>query len=183
MSEEFDKIERLLQSGNFNSLSPEDQYWVKDNLGSPEAFDQLRETTIIARQEKAVPVRSKVKQDLMRQYKTKHQPAWKQVLQWQMPAYAAMLMLVFVTTTIITFMPEKERLVETFIVQEPIVDTVYVASQPDTIFIERTIERPVYVKVVEEEPEEATVLAVERKSKGKSLADQSDIKDILVSGR
>ncbi|MDW3191690.1 MAG: hypothetical protein R8G66_04975 [Cytophagales bacterium] len=182
MNEEFDKIERLLQAGDFDTLSAEDQFWIKDHLGSPETFDQLREATIIARTEKELPVRSKVKQDLMRQFKEKHQPGWKLVLQWKVPAYAAVLMLMLVATTLITFMPEKERIVETFIAQEPVIDTVYVVSQPDTVFIERIVEQPVYVKVVEE-AEEAPVLAVERKSKGKSLADQSDIKDILVSGR
>ena len=182
MNEEFDKIDRLLKAGDFESLNEEDQYWVRDNLGSAEAFNELRETTMIARNEREMPVRSKVKKDLMRQFQEKHRPGWKLALQWKVPAYAVAIMLMIVSAAIVTFMPEKERLVETYNAQEPIIDTVYIASQPDTVFIERTIERPVYVKVVAE-AEEAPVLEVERKSRGKSLADQSDIKDILVSGR
>lgn len=182
MNAEFEKIEQLLNKGSFESLSEEDQYWVKENLGGAEAYDHLRESTIIARQEKAIPVSSGVKKDLMKQFKEKHQPGWKLVLQWKIPAYAALILLIAVSSSLITFLPEKERLVEKYVWQDPVVDTVFVASEPDTVFIERTIERPVYVKVYETS-EETPVVAVERKSKGKSLADQSEIKDILVSGR
>lgn len=182
MSEEFDKIEYLLQQGNFESLSAADRNWVEQNLGSAEAFDQLREATIIAHQERITPVRSTVKKDLLKQFKEKHQPGWELALQWKIPAYAVMLILMAVSSALIAFMPEKERLVEKYVLQDPIVDTIWVASQPDTAFIERTIERPVYVQVYEGVKEEP-VLVAERISKGKSLADQSEIKDILVSGR
>lgn len=182
MKKEFEKVERLLQTGDFDTQSAEDQDWIENNLGSASAFDELRNATLIARNEKEVPVKTNVKKDLMNQFKEKYQPGWKLALQWKIPAYAAMLVLIAVTSAIVIFMPEKERLVEKYVFQDPLIDTVYVASQPDTIFIERTIERPVYVKVYEES-EEAPVLAAERKSRGKSLADQSEIKDILVSGR
>ncbi len=182
MKDEFEKIEKILKRGPFDTLSEEDQYWVKENLGGAEAFDHLRESTIIAHREKDLPVSSGVKRDLMKQFKEKHQPRWKLVLQWKVPAYAVMILLMAVTGSLISFMPEKERVVEKYVRQDPVIDTVYVASQPDTVFIERTVERPVYVKVYET-TEETPVVAVERKSKGKSLADQSEIKDILVSGR
>lgn len=182
MKNEFEKVERLLKTGDFDTQSAEDQDWIKNNLGGASAFDELREVTLIARSEKEVPVKTNVKKNLMSQFKEKHQPGWKIALQWKIPAYTAILVLMAVTSTIIIFMPEKEHLVEKYVFQDPLIDTVYVASQPDTIIIERTIERPVYVKVYEKS-EEAPVLVAERKPKGKSLADQSEIKDILVSGR
>ncbi len=183
MNEDFEKLDQLLRVGDFESLSGEDQHWIEESIGSAEAFDRLRETTIIARQENVKNVRPQVKKDLMKQFKEKHQPGWKLVLQWKIPAYAAMLIVALISSLLMTLMPEKERIVERYIPQQPIVDTVFVASEPDTVFIERTIDRPVYVKVFEEEEKSTPVVAVERIRKGKSLADQSGIKDILVSGR
>lgn len=179
---EFEKIEQLLNKGNFNALTEEDQYWIKENFGGAEAFDHLRDSIMIARKEKLMPVRSDVKKDLMKQFQKKHQPRWKLALQWKMPAYAVAILLVLVTGSLLAFMPEKERLVEKYVLQDPVIDTVYLVSKPDTIFIERTIEQPVYVKVFET-TDETPVVAEERKLRGKSLAEQSEIKDILVSGR
>lgn len=182
MNEPFEKIEALLQSGDFRTLGTEDQHWIKENFGGADAFDHLRQTVLMAQKEKTKPVRAHVKSDLMKQFKSKHQPAWKLLLQWKIPMHLAFLMMFVFSAILMVMLPVQERVVEKYVQQDPIIDTVFIASEPDTVFIERTIERPVYVKMYQE-VEEEPVLVAERRTKGKSLADQSEIKDILVSGR
>ena len=150
----------------------------------PQCDDPSREIVATAKQTPEVRVRPGLKKDLMKQFRQKHQPSWKLAIQWKVPAYAAVLMVTIMTLGLYLLIPAKERIVERRVVSEPVTDTVYVASQPDTVFIERTIEKPVYVTVYKEREEEVVpVLIAERKTRGKSLADQSEIKDILVSGR
>ena len=184
MSEEFDRLERLLESGEFASLSIEDQHWVNENLGDEAAYNKLTKVVGIANRDMRVLVSPKVRRDLMKQFRQKHQPNWVLAVQWKIPAYVAVMAILTFSFLITWLIPAQERIVERLVSQEMIVDTIYVASKPDTVFIKQTIEKPIYITVYKErESEKSQVAAIVREPKGKSLADQSEIKDILVSGR
>lgn len=184
MKEDFDRLEKLLKTGDFQTLDSQDKLWVEKNLSGEEAFSKLQRIVSETKMEREKSVHPGVKADLMNKFHQKHQPQWKLAFQWSVPAYAAGLFLIVCTTLIYFLVPTKERVVEKLVLQDPVIDTVFVASKPDTVFIEQTVEVPVYVTVYKEvEPENLPTLAGVRKPKGKSLADQSDIKDILVSGR
>ena len=183
--EDFDRLEQLLQEGNFDALEEKDQLWIEQRLGGAESFSTLRETVGMAKKGRELPVKLRRKSDLIKHFRQQHQPKWKLALQWKVPAHAAALAIIVMAALVYLLIPAKERVVEKVVWQDPVVDTVFVSSKPDTVIIERTIEKPIYLTVYKTIPQENSnlKLAVERKPKGKSLADQADIKDILVSGR
>ena len=96
-----------------------------------------------------------------------------------MPAYASAAIAVLLMTVIYLMLPTKEIVVEKTveIPATPITDTVFVQGKTDTIFVERKVEVPVYITVNEPKSEQEEVNS---SFTGKTLADQQDIRSLLV---
>ena len=178
---EFEKMDELIRLKSFSDLTREEKEWVKDQMGGEEAYTRLRTLVLEVSSEKVPDVPGSLKKSLVMAMRMKHsrpRSVWYNILNYRIPAYAGFLALLLIMTLYAITLPPEEVIVEKTVEvpSEPVVDTVYIQSKPDTIFIEKIIEKPIYLtrEVEKTEPGKSPATL-----SGKSLADQEDIRSLL----
>ena len=181
--EEFNALNRLdelLQSKDFKDLDPDEKKWIEEELGGEEAYMKLRSIVNASASEPEMSVSGSVKQSLMTAMKRKNQPQWAKLINFQIPAYVGALILFISIVFVILAEPQTqvvEKIVE--VPSDPVIDTVFVQTKADTVFIDRIKEVPVYL-TVEETPEQVTPEEPIPPLTSKSLADQEEIRKLIV---
>ncbi|MBT31757.1 MAG: hypothetical protein CMO01_19030 [Thalassobius sp.] len=172
-------IDQLLKTRDFNELNEFEKLLVEEHLGGERIYQKYRSLVLASSTEYEMPVSSSVKQSLMAKMTKQHQPVWVKAFNYRLPAYASAAIAVLLMTVIYLMLPTKEIVVEKTveIPATPITDTVFVQGKTDTIFVERKVEVPVYITVNEPKSEQEEVNS---SFTGKTLADQQDIRSLLV---
>lgn len=177
----FQELDDLLVNKAFDELSSSEKEWVLEHLDANQ-YEKLRALVTASKQDQILKTSPKTKDALMAQMKAKRKPAAAGIFSFQVPAYAASLVLALVVAVLLIFRPVKEVPVEKIVTvaSEPLIDTVFV-NQIDTIYIDKRVEVPVYItKLVEPIKEEKEI---QETLSNKSLADQEDIRSLLVQSK
>ena len=173
------KLDDLLRSKSYQELTEEQKFWIDNELGGEEAYSRLRGIVTSSASELHMEVDSSVKQSLMRQIKMKNQSHIGRIFNFKVPAYLTLIVVLFSLAFVLLAEPETkvvEKIVE--IPSQPVIDTLYIETRADTVYIERTKEVPVYL-TLETEKEQNIENPIPPLA-GKSLADQEEIRKLLV---
>ncbi|TRX59028.1 hypothetical protein FNH22_10890 [Fulvivirga sp. M361] len=174
-----EKLDHLLTTKRYDELTAEEREWVEAELGGEEVFHPLSHIVKTAAREEKMAVSAHVRQSLVTRMKSKHKPLWVRVLNYKMPAYIGVLLLIMGIFVVFFAVPERQVIVQktVTIAAEPVVDTVFIVQRADTVFLERIVEVPVYLSVHQEnkKPQEKPV-----ELSGQSLADHEEWTDLLV---
>jgi hypothetical protein len=174
-TEGFDKLDTLLKSLTYEQLSASEKAYVEEQIGGEKAYRDMQKWMIDLRHSPEAPVSSRVKTDLMKRYKAKHQSWVVKVVQFQTPAYlnvAASLVLLLLFWLV---MPNKQvEISKTVTVYQT--DTVTVQTPADTVYIRETVsvKVPVYV-ATNSTPAETQPTEIQ----GSSLKDQKALYDLI----
>ncbi|MEL7002787.1 MAG: hypothetical protein AAFN93_08650 [Bacteroidota bacterium] len=178
----YESVDELLKNKSFHELTTQERLVIDEYVGGEREYNRLKAIIheIVGKNEMNISI--DVKKSLMLKMKAKHRPVWLSLVGYKMPAYAVVLALFLFGLAFYFFGPKKEVEVLKTITKttEPIIDTVYLTSTPDTIYVERKIEVkvPVYLSAeVKEDPRLPNEQEVIRP--GKSLADQGELRSIL----
>lgn len=179
--ENSDRFEQLLKQRSFKELSEEDKNFALQFVNSEEEYESLRGVDIelkrfFERKGELVPHKSTLARIKASRAKEKPSPFW---IQTSIPAYATALLILVVGAAAwwggARFSSEKV-IVERMI---PKIDTVLIASKPDTVIRERIIYVPSNpVKLVSTESTKAEPSA----NKGVNMKEKEELEGLLVSG-
>jgi len=147
MKESIDKIELLLTKFTYEELNEVDRNFVNEVIGSKEAYDLLRKSTLQAQQSGVdLIASSSMKADLVKQFKRTHgkgisSPALG-LFTRKVPAYYMMLFILLVSIPFIYLLSQGQPVAAsqvTYIEVPGATDTLYVSLPPDTIVTERVV--------------------------------------------
>lgn len=176
----FETLDVLLRAKAFTELSDREKALVEGVLGE-KAYSRYRELLLSTRAADVMPVRKEVRQALTEQYKAKNHSWLHAFAKAKVPVYAHVMVLAVLVPCLWFLMPPREVVVEkTHMVQAPPqVDTLLVHLPPDTVYIDKLVQVkvPVYItRAPAPTPEDP-------QASGSTLADQRDLRALLVSGR
>ncbi|SNT31141.1 hypothetical protein SAMN05421640_3353 [Ekhidna lutea] len=175
----FEKLDKLLRSTPFESLSNEDREWVEHEISEEEYKGMFRAIHQL-RAEKEMQPSGRTKAQLISLIKGKQQSNRNSWIYTKTPLYANFIILLVVIPLIWVLLPQKEVIVEKPVaVNVPVYDTVLVHLPPDTVLVEKTVrvEVPIYLtRNSEPKSVDSGVL------KKESFAEQKALHDLLVSG-
>jgi hypothetical protein len=180
-----EKIDFLIQTKNWNELTPDEKNLIVKELGSEAAFHAFKEVNAhLADSEKSKfsPDRS-VLPALRSRMKQKHSPVprLKKVLLFPIPGYAFVL---FGLAMAFVFQSggkhENDSHTTATLIKR---DTVYVSSAPDTVYINRVVYKKVFV------PQQPDVISVvnndpqqQNTAIGVTVKEKEELNNLLVSG-
>ena len=175
------KIDHLIQTKHYEELSQEDKLLIEEHLGGKKSFEQYRilfkET--YATQER--PVSRSVANNLSTRFKQKNRPVWYSLFNYRIPAYASIMLIALIMTASWWWTTSHPNMIE--VTKEVYLpgktDTLLVQLPPDTIVIEKVIQKTIPVYITSNVPSEKT----QESTEGSSLAEQQDLTEFLVSGR
>lgn len=177
-----EKLDLLLKTKSYHQLDDDDKVIVKELLGDRDDYERFRSLILPIVMEQRMTVDKGVKQALIHKMKSKNKKQGWGFFNYKIPAYMAVLLLFLFTMAVYTFAPTKEVFVEKIVTipSVPVVDTVLVESQPDTVFVEKIVrvKVPIYL-VAEKEKPEVKPRTKETNLSGKSLADQKELRSLL----
>ena len=174
-------IDQRLKDSDYESLSPNEKMWVDEHLGGKAGYTSLAQLVLEATATSVMPTQANTKAVLMAKMKSRHQPAWQKALAFRVPAYLASALVVLAIVTTAALMPKPVPPQPSPPIQLVKVDTVYLQSVPDTVFVERQVKVPVYIAVNKTPPKDKPLLTkTPSKLTGKPLAAQSEVQDFLV---
>ncbi|HYF69145.1 MAG TPA: hypothetical protein VD884_13470 [Ohtaekwangia sp.] len=145
------RLERLLESKDFDSLTPEERQFVLSELGSAAQYALMKKVGQALVSEKAglLPdplVHQKLKEALHLQRQT----IWRRIVSIQLPAYVAVLLMTISAAVMsMVVRPSKPSVIVSRVVKT---DTLFVPVKPDTVFVERVVIKYVPAKDREIEP-------------------------------
>ncbi len=174
---DFERLESLLKSKNYEQLSGEEKEWIEKEIGGEQAYLNLQSFVTRLSGDKISAPSQKIKKNLMTAFRSRNQTVWSRVVSYRMPAFANIFVWAVLAVGVWYWIPERRVMVEKQVpIEKTLLDTVYVELPKDTVIIEKTIqvEVPVYI----EKKEEPEIIVV----KGSSLSDQKDLQRLLVSG-
>ncbi|MEO1053714.1 MAG: hypothetical protein AAFX87_23965 [Bacteroidota bacterium] len=183
--EAFKGLEYLIRNKTYDALEDAERAWVNDQIGGEAAYMRLYDLVRTAQSEREMPLKTSSKRRLMAQFKAKHKSTGVAFINYRIPAYAVIAPVILLL--VIWFLiPAKQVLIEkpVFVEREvylpsPVqIDTVEIELPPDTVFLERVVKIPVYLSTAKEEPKKR-----KRIFKGRSLAEQNDVVDLVKRGR
>lgn len=176
---DFEKFEALLQSKSYHELTPQELQCVNQWLESAQEYEALRASGKQVASwfgANAVSTTSKetlqqLKHSLRVQHQRTHNVWYKPVWGYAVTALVFGVLGWWVGQPQIK--PEPVTLVEQVIVH----DTLYIASNPDTVFREKIIyrDRPVILTTQTRQPES-------KNEKGVSMKEKEELDKLLVSG-
>ena len=174
-----ERLDDLLRSTNYEQLGEQDRAWIDEELGE-KAYKDLRLLIAGVSEEKVRSVSAETKFALMNEFRIRNRSVFAKVLSVKIPGYVAVILLLLIGSLYFVIPPKERVLVERMeIPAQPVIDTVFMTSEPDTVFIETEKEVPVYItKYVEQvtDPDEAQD---NQQVREKSLADQVELRSLL----
>jgi len=184
---DLEKLEQLMQSKPYAELSHEEKEWVSQWMESPDEYDVLRKSEVQMRQyfhdsNVNPPVQSTLTQ-LTKHLKTKTSKQ-RVGFWWQLkPSLSAWSMaILFGGVGWWIGQSANSTVAKTETVQSTIIrDTIYIDSQPDTIFSERVIyrDRPVILTGGSHDKESSKKSS---ESNGINMKEKEELEKLLVSG-
>lgn len=178
-----EKIEELFLSKSFDALTTDEKELVLRELGSASEYDAMRKIALSSRKSESITPDPRILKTLrhtMREKQTQSIP----LISFRVPAYAAALMIAVASAT--TWFLAKSSTVTPTLVTEVKHDTVYLTSNPDTVFVDRVVYRTARMKKYF--PENLTTRSsapkLERPAEvvGVSMKEQEELERLLVSG-
>lgn len=185
--EKIEKLESLLQLYAYADLSAADKEWVQELVSSEEEYEALRETN----KQLALHVNGRLNfapsPEILKRIKlstrAKRKPLFISTwLQSPLPSYATLLLTIFVGSLAWWVGTQRTKLITVERIKSRI-DTVYLASKPDTIVREKII----YIKV---NVSQTQALQASTKSdqqdavehRGVTMKEKEELGKLLVSG-
>ena len=178
----YEIIDDLLRSKRYDELEDSEITLVNENLGGKAEYDKLSSIVRAVGSQSDLRVSTDIKTDLIRKIKQRNRPFWMLWLSYKMPSYASVLLVLIVFVATYYLRPVKEVPVEKIVnvPSVPVVDTLVIELPPDTVFIEKIIRTPIYLTKQEEKEEEKPTPQPNVTVKGKSLADQGELRSLLI---
>jgi len=180
-----EKIEELLSTKSFDSLTPEEQAFVIHELGSPSEYEALRKVGagLSAKVDSPTPNPRILKnlQHLMQEKK----PSAFPVFQLKVPAYVSAMLIIFFSS--IAWIAAKTTSTETEPLAVVKTDTIFLTQKADTIYREKVVYRYRYAAMKKYFPEEITTrtspVAEQPVESGSiNMKEQEELEALLVSG-
>ncbi|WP_462249871.1 hypothetical protein [Ekhidna sp.] len=174
---EFEKIESLLKTKAYHSLTADEKAIVDAELGQ-DTYEELRNgITQIASEQ--IKVRKDVKASLMTEFKQQERRGIFALIQFKLPAYTHAFSLAIIIY-VIFFMPKAERVVtQNQIVEVMVRDTIEI-RQVDTLFVEKVVKVPTPVFVAQEVESEKPIEI--KQVSNRSISEQKEVMDLVVRG-
>ncbi len=179
----YSRLEIVLRSGEFQDLSETDKKLVQEELGGEKGFTDLRKLILQVKDEEVPKVKAVVKEDLMKSFSEKNSKP-SGILSYRTPMVANLAAMLVMGLVLWYFLPRQvvEKTVVQTIEGPSVVDTVFIESPPDTLYLEKRVfvKEPVYItKVVEKERKQKEIRSLE----GLPLEEQSDLRDLILKGK
>lgn len=183
--DELDKLERLLQDKHFVMLTTEERTWIRQWIESESEYENLKKSETKIRQyflkaEKVVP-----NPERLHELKARLSLKQSQSLTWwqaKVPAWSTLLIACCfgLGTWWLTSSSEQNTRQSPQILTSFVYDTVYVASKPDTIFIQQVVyrERPIILTKSIKQTDTKNTLP----SNGINMKEKEELENLLVSG-
>lgn len=179
MEKEKEYLDKLLMKKRYEDLSDEEKKWVHEHLMDEGSYRKLHSIIHSIASEPEMNVDPSVKRDLVSLMKSRNEPTWRKVVDFKLPLYQSIGLLVLLMIFYSFIMQPSTKIVEktVYVPTDPIFDTIFVESSPDTVFVERVLEKTVYL-TQQIEPEETPSGNISVQSK--SLAEEIELEDLLV---
>lgn len=153
--EYIDKIESLLQKFTYEELNEVDRKLVDEVVGSEEAYNLLRKSTLQAKaSSQDLEVNKRMKDKLMDQFKEEWRKSSSSpvsvMIGRKVPAYYALILMLLTAFPFIYLLSQKPQVTEqqiTYVDVPGVTDTLYVKLPADTIFTERVVYQKVFIPV------------------------------------
>ena len=177
----FEKLDELLSTKSYEALNSEEKLWVNEHLGGVRTYQKLAALIKSAAVEKEMSLSKSTKRDLVQKMKAQHQPLWLKALHYKTPAYVSFLIALLFLVVAVFSIPRREVIMEkpVLVKTDPIIDTVFVKTPADTVFIEKLVSVPVYVAQEATDVQSETTVDTTA-LQAKSLAEQEDFRTLLV---
>lgn len=183
--ENTERFEQLLRTSPYHELSAEDKNWVSQFVGSEEEYEAMRQATIILEKHDAASIQPDpaVLKSLRKAWDAKRSPALSaNRFGWSLPAYAAIP--AFFLVGVICWWIGRSWNKDTIYVDRMVtrVDTIRVASKPDTVVIERVVYKSVNI------PSMTATTATKQSevspmvNRGVNMKEKEELEKLLVSG-
>jgi hypothetical protein len=178
-----EKIDQLVQAKKWSELTTEEKTFVVDVLGSEEQFQGLREVHFALTAAKTGNIRPDdvVLKRLKSEFRAKHaRTEFSNAFQVRVPAYAAVIV-IFLIGSLAWYAGFKSSrpIVTTQVIRQ--VDTLLLASKPDTVYVDKIIYKAMHVKNTS-----AVAAVSEVKSQspeiGVNMKETEALQNLLVSG-
>jgi hypothetical protein len=182
-----DRIEELLQTKTWDQLNGEEKKLVEEILGSRQAFENMKKIDLALSEKPAhiLPESARLR-FLKKHFQETHQAnsVFVKLFAAKVPSYAVMVLVVLCVMS--AWLLGRNSRDTKVISTAPVVnqDTVYLASRPDTVFIEKVV----YKNVYRERPARSVVTVVNHSSSdlqqeiGVNMKEKSELDYLLVSG-
>jgi hypothetical protein len=178
-----EKIDQLIETKSWTDLSVDEKAFVIDILGSQEQYHALREvhfSLLNSERDDGMTLDGKMLNNLRKKFRAKHSSVSFNMFQVRVPAYLTAI-LIFFAAGVAWYMGAKS--VKPFLTTQVIhdVDTLFVASKPDTIYRDKIIYKTVQIKST---PAVAVVSEVQPRSVevGVNMKETEALQNLLVSG-
>jgi len=183
--DELEKLERLMQSKAFAELTTEEKLWVSQWIESETEYTNLRKANREISEQlistnQAVPdpkILTHLKATLLAK-QTVSQLNWWQV---KMPGWSTGVIASFFCVVGWWIGSSSNQVAAEQVYSSTILyDTVYLASKPDTIFVQQVVyrERSLIAKTVKQ----LETLTTETPAKGINMKEKEELENLLVSG-
>jgi hypothetical protein len=182
---ELDKLERLLQDKNFAALTTEEKTWVSQWIESEIEYENIRRSESKIRQHFINTAEFIPEANGLNELKATLRKRTNQSMNWwqvKVPAWSTVLVALcfgvggwWLTSLRNQPITQPQEVLSTIVY-----DTVYVATKPDTVFVQQVIykEHPVLLT--------KSVKQVDNKSKapsnGINMKEKEELENLLVSG-
>ncbi len=183
--DELDKVEQLLQDKSFAALTDEEKTWVSQWIASELEYENLRKSETKIKQyflksENVVP-----KPEGLSELKARLNLKQSQPLNWwqaKVPAWSTLLVaLCFgVGGWLLTSSSDKVITQPQQVLTSLVYDTVYIASKPDTVFVQQIVYKEHPVILTKSAQQVDTKNAVP--SNGINMKEKEELENLLVSG-
>jgi len=183
---ELDKLEHLLQSKKFTALTSEEKIWVSQWIESEVEYENLRGSEERIKQHFQSTAAFTPEPEGLTALKAKLQSkhAALPLMWWQVkvPAWSTIIIAIFfgVSSWWMAFSFNKVKLQEQVLTSSIVYDTIYVASKPDTVFIQQVVykERPVLLTKSVKQVDNNNASP----SNGINMKEKEELENLLVSG-
>jgi len=182
--DELEKLESLMQSKAFAELTTEEKLWVSQWIESEAEYTNLRKANREISQHlistnQAVPdpkILTQLKASL-RAKQIVSQLNWWQV---KMPGWSTGVIASFFCVAGWWIGSSSNEVIKEQVYSPIVYDTVYLASKPDTVFIQQVVyrERSLLAKTVKQ----LETLTTETPAKGINMKEKEELENLLVSG-
>jgi hypothetical protein len=178
-----EQIEELLLSKSFDALTPDEKVLVLRELGSVSEYEAMRKIALSSGRSENLTPDPRILKTLQHTMREK-QPQSMPLFTFRVPAYATAIMILIAIGT--TWLLTRSSTLPPVRVTEIQHDTVYLASKPDTVYVDRVVYRTARMKKYFPENLTTRSSAPAREPSvetiGVSMKEQEELERLLVSG-